>query len=128
MPGPDTQLHVFVSRGIINRALGLEAAVIKIYSVDAVNFHNVQRDAEITIIAEGQVNTGGWGEAKLVKTDPQPTDGYAHFDLVSQPPDPTMVVTQGFQPRRASLNLSSRGLNGVTIHAATNEITKPYGQ
>lgn len=98
----------------------------KIYSVDRIEFDSHGVAGKTRVIAEGQVNTGGWGQAQLLQSSPEPLDGYRHFDLMAEPPNPGDVVVQVFEPRRAMVEISTSNLKGVTVHASTNHLTKDY--
>jgi len=52
------------------------------------------RGNEITVVAEGRVNTGGWSNPQLVQTGKTATT--LTFELVAEPPAAGMVVSQAF--------------------------------
>jgi hypothetical protein len=97
---------------------------VKIAKIESILFDTHKGPATTRVMAEGQVNTGGWSDIKLVKTPNPPKDLRVHIDFVGT--KPTGIVTQAFVKVKASLEIEKVGKKGVTIHAASSELSKDF--
>jgi hypothetical protein len=73
-----------------------------------------------TILATGEVTSGGWSEGELA--NPRIGDGILHLDFVAKPPEnPSTDVLERIEAKHSQL------LGGdpqdVTVHAAQNEMS-----
>lgn len=98
---------------------------LHVYSVNSINFDSHGVAGKTRLMVEGMTNTTGWTDCELVPTKKADPQGYMVFDLVAT--KPTGIVGQAFTPCRAVLTLSTTGLKGVTVQAATNAMSKSYG-
>lgn len=77
---------------------------------------------EIWILAQGQVNSGGWTDPELVRIAPDttPPDGIYEFNFVADPPD--QAGTQAMTPIEAVYEMDEvpQGFTGVRVRAQQN--------
>jgi hypothetical protein len=97
---------------------------VKIARIDSISFDTHKGPNTTILTANGQVNTGGWTEIKLVPTTNPPKDLRVHLDFVGT--KPTGIVTQGFVKVKASLEIEKTGKRGVTVHVASSELDKDF--
>lgn len=72
-----------------------------------------------TILATGEVTSGGWTEGEL--TNPRIGDGILHLDFVAKPPDgPSTDALEKIEATHSQLLGSDP--QDVTVHAAKNEM------
>src|SRR5689334_4749969 len=87
--------------------------------------HEFDKDKKtLTIVATGQVPTGGWKDAKLTphKTTEAPKDGIYEFDLTAT--RPTGIVTQVVSKVKAEYKWENPPANikGVKVHGEGNGV------
>ena len=97
---------------------------MKIAKIDSILFNTHKGPTTTVVMAEGQVNTGGWTDIKLVPTPNPPKDLRVHLDFVGT--KPTGIVPQAFVKVKASLEIEKVGKKGVTIHSASGELAKDF--
>lgn len=103
--------------------------ISRVYSVTAVKVDGTfAADGSVPSLkveAKGSVNSGGWSSPELATwmyISP-PTDGILDLDFVAHPPNPTDMVTMGFQSIDARAVFPvPQWVMGVRVHAVTNSL------
>lgn len=98
-----------------------------IFVVNTVELDIMKSDPpQLTIIAKGQVNTGGWTDPVLVLKEMIPPDGMYEFDFCATPPDPTSYVPQVMVDVEAKyvMQAITEDLKGVKVVAETNSVSE----
>jgi hypothetical protein len=73
-----------------------------------------------TILATGEVTSGGWSEGEL--TNPRIGDGILHLDFVAKPPEgPSTDAIEKIEAKHSQLLAGEP--QDVTVHAARNEMS-----
>lgn len=82
--------------------------------------HTLSSVNRATILATGEVTTGGWSEGEL--TNARIGDGILHLDFVAKPPEgPSTDALEKIEARHSQLLGGDH--QDVTVHAAQNEMS-----
>jgi len=95
----------------------------KIHSIDQVNFDSRNPGGgRFRIMADGQVNSGGWSNPRLEKMRHKDENGFAVYNFVADPPSPGTIVTHAFVNVQAEA-VTDVGETGAAIESETNKMS-----
>lgn len=98
--------------------------LVRIARVDSIEFDSHSTVDVKGVIANGQVNTGGWTQIQLRPLDGAPQDSRIHLEFVGE--RPTGMVTQSFVKVHARREVKTSGYVGVVVHVRGAQLTKDF--